>query len=239
MTTTSEVVDNLGGAVMAGGCLVLRPLLRPQYARWGASDDEVMRRLPGDERVPAPLLVQTLAVTVAAPAANIWPWLAQIGQERGGLYSYELLENLARCDMHNAERVEPSWELRAGDRVRLGPAGYPVHAVIDLRRNGWLLLAGADPATGQAAPLPQPGQAEYTNFSWVFVLDERPDGTTRLITRNRLDYAPRTMGMRMMWEWITDPLGFVMTRRMLLGIKERAEGKVFLPGRGQPDRLEA
>ena len=55
------------------------------------------------------------------------------------------------------------------------------------------------------------------------MLDERPDGTTRLVTRNRLDYAPRTFGMRMMWEWITDPLGFVMTRRMLLGIKERAE----------------
>jgi len=223
MTTTSEILDNLGGAALAGSCLALRPLLRPRYARWGASDIEVMQRLPGDERVPAPLLVQTLAVTVAAPAACIWPWLAQIGQERGGLYSYELLENLARCDMHNAERVERAWELQAGDRVRLGPPGYPVHAVVDLRRNGWLLLSGADPATGQAAPLPQPGQAQYANFSWVFVLDERPDGTTRLVTRNRLDYAPRTFGMRMMWEWITDPLGFVMTRRMLLGIKERAE----------------
>jgi hypothetical protein len=223
MTTTGEVFDNFGGALMIGGCLVLRPLLRPRYARWGATDDEVGRPLPGDERVPNPVLVQTLAVTIQAPAAKVWPWLAQIGQERGGLYSYELLENLARCQMHNAEQIEPAWELQAGDRVRLGPPGYPVHSVVGLERNRWLLLAGADIATGAVAPLPQPGQAEYTNYAWVFYLDERPDGVTRLITRNRLDYAPRPFGLRLMWEWITDPLGFVMTRRMLLGIKERAE----------------
>jgi hypothetical protein len=223
MSTSTEVFDNLGGALMIGGCLLLRPLLRPRYARWGASDEEVMCRLPGDERVPAPVLVQTLAVTIEARAAAVWPWLAQIGQERGGLYSYELLENLARCDMHNADRVEPRWELQVGDRVRLGPPGYPVHAVVGRERNHWLLLAGADPATGLAAPLPHLGHAEYTNYSWVFYLAERPGGTTRLITRNRLDYAPRPFGMRLVWEWITDPLGFVMTRRMLLGIKERAE----------------
>jgi hypothetical protein len=223
MTTTSEVFDNLGGALLIGGCLALRPLLRPRYARWGATDAELARPLPGDERVPDPVLVQTMAVTIHAPAAKVWPWLAQIGQERGGLYSYELLENLARCQMRNADRVEPAWELQVGDRVRLGPPGYPVDAVVALERNRWLLLAGADLATGVAAPLPQPGQVEYTNYSWVFYLDERPDGTTRLITRNRLDYAPRPFGLRLVWEWITDPLGFVMTRRMLLGIKERAE----------------
>ena len=223
MTTTSEVFDNLRGALLISGCLALRPLLRTRFARWGATDAEVTRVLPGDERVPEPVLVQTLAVTVHAPAAAVWPWLAQIGQERGGLYSYELLENIARCDMHNAERVQPEWELRVGDRVRLGPPGYPVDAVVAMQRGRWLLLAGADPKTAVAAPLPAPGQVEYTNYSWVFYLDERPDGTTRLITRNRLDYAPRPFGMRLIWEWITDPLGFVMTRRMLLGIKERAE----------------
>jgi len=223
MTTANDVFDNLGGALMIGGCLVLRPLLRTRYARWGATDAEVLRRLPGDERVPNPVLVQTMAVTVNASAAVVWPWVAQIGQERAGLYSYELLENIARCDMHNAARVEPDWELHVGDRVRLGPPGYPVDAVVGVERNRWLLLAGADPQTATVAPLPQPGQAAYVNYSWVFFLDEQLDGKTRLITRNRLDYAPRPFGMRVMWEWITDPLGFVMTRRMLLGIKERAE----------------
>jgi hypothetical protein len=237
MTTTSEVFDNLSGALMIGGCLALRPLLRTRYARWGATDKEVARSLPGDERVPNPVLVQTLAVTVNAPAAAVWPWLAQIGQERGGLYSYELLENVAGCAMHNAERIEPQWELAAGDRVRLGPPGYPVHAVVGLQRGRWLLLAGADLKTAVVDPLPQPGQAEYTNYSWLFHLEEQPGGATRLITRTRLDYAPRPFALRLVWEWITDPIGFVMTRRMLLGLKERAER--FQAGARTPIRSES
>lgn len=223
MTTASEVLDNVGGALRIGSCLALRPLLRTRYSRWGATSAEVRRLLPGDERVPNPVLVQTMAVSIQASPSTVWPWLAQIGQERGGLYSYELLENLARCDMHNAECVEPAWELKVGDRVRLGPPGYPLHIVAGLERHQWLLLAGADPATGELVPLPRVGQAEYTNYSWVFYLQGQPGGTTRLIMRSRLDYAPRPLGMRLVWEWLTDPIGAVMTRRMLLGIKERSE----------------
>jgi hypothetical protein len=223
MTTASEVLDNVGGAILIGGCLALRPLLRPRYARWGATDEEIMRRLPGDERTPNATVIQTMAVTVHSKAATIWPWLAQIGQERGGLYSYELLENIARCRMHNADHVEPAWELHVGDRVRLGPPGYPVYAVVGVERNHWLLLAGADFTTCEAAPIPQPGATEYINDSWVFFLDEGNDGTTRLISRSRLDYAPHTFGQKLTWEWSTDPIGAVMMRRMLLGIKERVE----------------
>ncbi len=223
MTTIAEVFDNIVGAAMIAGAIVLRPLLQTRYRRWGASEDETTRRLPGDERVPAPLVTQTLAVTVQARAADIWPWLTQIGQERGGLYSYELLENLARCKMRNADRIVPEWELHVGDLVRLGPPGFPVHKVVGLERGRWLLLAGADIKTGDVPAMPEAGQAEYTNYSWVFFLQERPDGTTRLITRNRLDYAPRSLAFNLIWQWMTDPIGFVMTRRMLLGIKQRAE----------------
>jgi hypothetical protein len=168
-------------------------------------------------------VTQTLAVTIHAPAAAVWPWLAQIGQERGGLYSYELLENIARCQMHNADRIVPEWELQVGDLVRLGPPGYPVHKVVGLARGRWLLLAGADIKSGEAPDPPKPGAESYTNYAWVFFLHEQPDGTTRLITRNHLDYAPRTLAFKAIWEWITDPIGFVMTRKMLLGIKQRAE----------------
>jgi len=223
MTTTTEVLDNAGGALLVGAHVILRPLLHSRYSRWGATDAEMMQALPGDERVPAPLVVQTLAITIKAQAGAVWPWVAQIGQERGGLYSYELLENLARCQMHNADRIVPEWELQVGDRVRLGPPGFPVHAVVGLERGRWLLLAGADFTTGQAAEPPQPGQVQYTNFAWVFQFTDQGDGTTRLITRTRLDYAPRTFGLKLTWEWLTDPIGFVMTRRMLLGIKQRAE----------------
>lgn len=223
MTSLKEIADNLGGAIMIAGHLILRPLLQNGYRRWHASDEETSRRLPGDERIPHSLVTQTLAITIRARSADIWPWIAQIGQERGGLYSYELLENLARCQMRNADRIVPDWELKVGDRVRLGPPGYPVHAVVGLERGHWLLLAGANMKTGQAEPLPQPGQTQYTNFSWVFHLEEQPDGATRLLTRTRLDYAPRSFGLKLVWEWLTDPIGFVMTRRMLLGIKQRAE----------------
>jgi hypothetical protein len=221
--TFREVLENVGGALIIGGCIVLRPLLRARYSRWGASDEEVKRLLPGDERVPDSLATQTLAVTVHARAAEIWPWLAQIGQQRGGLYSYELLENLARCRMRNADRVVPEWELAVGDRVRLGPEGYPVHGVVALKRGRWLLLAGANVKTARVEDLPKPDQAEYTNYSWIFYLDERPNDSTRLISRSRLDYAPRSFGSRVIWIWLTDPIGFVMTRKMLLTLKQRAE----------------
>lgn len=223
MTSFVEVIDNVSGAVMIAGTLILRPLLANRYRRWNTTGDEATRALPGDERVPEPLVTQTLAVTVKARPADVWPWLAQIGQERGGLYSYELLENLARCQIQNADRIVPEWELHVGELVRLGPPGYPVHKVVGLERGRWLLLAGADIKTGEVAALPKPGQAEYTNYSWVFFLQKRPDGTTRLITRNRLDYAPCSFAPKLIWEWFTDPIGFVMTRKMLLGIKGRAE----------------
>jgi hypothetical protein len=224
MPALTEVLDNIGGAIAIGGLIVTRPLVKARYNRWHVTDAELAAKLPGDARVPNPQVVQMLGVTIKAQAAAIWPWISQIGQERGGLYSYELLENLARCQMRNADRIVPEWELKVGDRVRLGPEGYPVHQVVGLERGRWLLLAGANLKTGIADPLPQPGQAQYANFSWVLYLDERRDGATRLLSRTRLAYAPRTFGARVMWEWMTDPIGFVMTRKMLLGIKERVEG---------------
>lgn len=231
MTTIAEIASNLGGAGLIAGCIALRPLVQPSYSRWHATPDEVQRSLPGDERVPHPLVSQTLAVTIQAAPAQVWPWLAQIGQERGGLYSYELLENFARCRLHNAERIVPEWELRVGDRVRFGPPGYPVMQVVGLERNRWLLLAGADFKTAQAAPLPKPGDAVYINQSWVFCLDEQAGGCTRLLARSKLDYAPRTFANKLTWEWTTDPIGFVMTRKMLLTLKQRAEASLPITSR--------
>jgi len=98
-----------------------------------------------------------------------------------------------------------------------------VNQVVALERGRWLLMAGADLKTGIAAPLPQLGQTTYINYVWVLYLDERPDGTTRLISRTRLDYAPRTFAAKLMWEVFTDPIGCVMTRKMLLTIKQRVE----------------
>jgi hypothetical protein len=223
MTTFSEILDNLGGALRIAGNLISQPITRSHFRFRGATQEDRQRTLPGDERAPNPIVVTTMAVTINASASAVWPWIAQLGQERGGMYSYELLENIARCQMHNADRIVPEWEMKVGDQMRMGPQGYPVNQVVALERGRWLLMAGADLKTGIAAPLPEPEQTEYVNYSWVLYLDERPDGTTRLISRTRLDYAPRTFAFKLIWEVFTDPIGCVMTRKMLLTIKQRVE----------------
>ena len=224
MTTLTKVLDNAGGALLILGTIVLRPIVRRHYSRWGATDAEVNRALPGDERVRS-LVTTNAAITIKAKAADVWPWIAQFGQERGGMYSYELLENLIGCKMRNADYLNPAWEMNVGDLMRMGPPGYPVDQVIALERGRWLLMAGADPKTGQVPPLPQPGQGNYVNATWLLYLDEQPDGTTRLISRNRLDYAPQTFGLKLVWEVFTDPIGCVMSRKMLLTIKRLVEKK--------------
>ena len=225
MAKIAEVLENIGGAVLIAGCIVFRPFVRRYYSRWGATEAEVKRTLPGDERLPRSLVTADAAITIEAKAADIWPWISQLGQERGGMYSYELLENLIGCKMRNTDHIDPAWEMKVGDLMRMGPPGYPVDQVIALERGRWLLMAGADPKTGLAAPLPQPVQTNYVNATWLLYLDERPDGTTRLISRNRLDYAPRTFGLKLIWEVFTDPIGCVMSRKMLLTIKQLVEAK--------------
>jgi hypothetical protein len=223
MATLHDILDNLGGALRIAGNLIFQPVTRSHYRFWGATKEDKQRALPGDERVPDPMVLTTMAITINAPASEAWPWVAQLGQERGGMYSYELLENIARCQMRNADRVVPEWEMKVGDQMRMGPQGYPVNQVVALERGRWLLMAGADLKTGIAAPLPQLGQATYINYTWVLYLDERPDGTTRIIARTRLAYAPRTFAAKLMWEVFTDPIGCTMMRKMLLTLKQRVE----------------
>lgn len=192
--------------------LVLSPVLRPWYSTWGATEPEVHGALPGDDLVPHPRLTTTRAITISAPIASVWPWLVQIGQGRGGLYSYELLENLIGCDIHNVDRVIPELQnLQPGDPVRLGPQGYPFYRVAAVERDKALVLQAANPRTGE------PGTG-----SWAFVLTQISAPTTRLLIRSRTDYAPGIANL-ITWRIITDPLHFVMERKMLLTIKERAE----------------
>lgn len=226
MTDAREVLDNVRGAGSIAAHVALRPWWQRRYRRWGATDAEAAATLPGDERVPHPWIQQTLALDVAAPPERVWPWVAQIGQERAGLYSYALLENLARCRMRNADEVRPEWALAVGDLVRLGPEGYPCHRVVGLEPYRWLLLSAADPKTTERAPdaTDAGGPAPVTQ-TWLFHLG-RQEGGTRLLTRSRLDVADRSSrANRAIWQWVTDPVGFVMTRRMLEGIAERAEGR--------------
>ena len=178
--------------------------IRPWHLRWGATDEEARQPLPGDELAPSPKLKATHAITINAPAADVWPWLVQMGQTRGGFYSYTWLENLVGCHMHNADEVVTEWqELKVGDKVWLHPKAPPV----------------------EVAAI-EPGRAIVLKGWGAFVLQPIDEKTTRLIIRSQGDYNPDLKNRILnffLWRVVFEPAHFVMERKMLLGIKARAE----------------
>jgi len=145
----------------------------------GASDEEVTASLPGDELIDVPNLSATRAITIHSGHEAVWPWLAQIGQGRGGFYSYAVLENLVGCNIHNADRIVDEWQhLELGDEVRLAPRA--ALQVARLEPGKALVLQGGVPVLNKELA-----------FTWAFVLKERPDGTTRLLVRERYGSASR------------------------------------------------
>jgi|SRR5450631_1080687 len=208
----------LGGAQVAGTAL-LAPILRRRYNRWGATPAELGARMPGDDLVPHPRLGYTRAITINAPVDAVWPWLAQIGQGRGGLYSFDGLENLVRCDIHSLDRIaEEHQHLGAGDLVRMGPDGFPCFWVQHLSAPTELVLIGADPHPPHE---PAPAEAPAGVATWQWVLHSFDGGSrTRLRVRQRLTYPDR---LSVMWH-VVEPIGFVMEREMLRGFKRRADG---------------
>ena len=197
-----------GIAVLAGAAAGVL-LARRWQLRWGATAQELAGPLPGDELIEGPGLTGTRALTVRAPADRVWPWVAQLGQARGGFYSYDFLENLVGCNIHSADRVVPEWQaIRPGDEVRLHPDVTLEVAAVDPGR--WLVLRSAVP-DGPSPPF---------GFTWAFALQAGPDETTRLIARERYAYTRR-------WaRFIVEPvelIDFVMTQKMLRGIRSRAE----------------
>jgi hypothetical protein len=201
------------GVLSIVGTVVTSPLLRPWYRKWGATTEELKMVLPGDALVPNPRLESTRAVTIQASAARVWPWLVQMGQGRGGLYSYERLENLVGCDMQNVDAIIPQYqELNVGDQVGLGPEGYPAFEVAAIVPGIALILRGDTPNPN----------GKPTTWIWIFYLAPIDEHTTRLLLRSRLDYEP-TLGNNISWRVFTDPIAFNMEREMLRGIRRRAE----------------
>ena len=174
--------------------------------RWGATRVDLARVMPGDADVPDPNYDTTLGVTIEASRAEIWPWLIQMGYQRGGLYSYDWLDRLfGFLDRPSATRVLPQYQrLAVGDEIPMGAgAGFPVRAI--------------DPYSALVLGRDAPG----FRWIWQFGLYSVGAGRTRLISRNRANVA-RTVGWRL-FMIVLEPAAFLMTRRMLLGIKQRAE----------------
>jgi hypothetical protein len=189
-----------GAAALALGS-VYGALFRRRIMEWGATEREAASRLPGDELLRDASRVATRAIDIRAPARAVWPWIAQMGPApRGGAYTYDWIENLLGLDMHSVDRILPEFqEPQIGDTIGYGSNRMRVERVEPER-----VLAR---------------RSQDGNWVWAFVLYER-EGSTRLISRNRFrtpTLASR-LGMLPM-----EPASLVMERKMLQGIKDRAE----------------
>lgn len=197
--TTKLGLAGLAAAGCAYGCFVRRRLVD-----WGASRDEARGRLAGDELLDDPDLVATRAITIAAPPSTVWPWLVQMGPgERGGAYSYDWIENLLGLDMHSVDRVLPQFQdVHVGD------------VVPDRHGKPWIRFERVEPERVLAT------RVADGSWVWSFVLVEE-GGWTRLLSRNRIRAGGGLTG-RLALELMI-PGSLVMERKMLRGIRQRAE----------------
>jgi hypothetical protein len=189
------------GALLVALAGAYRRLLRGPILTWGATPEEAAAHLPGDDLLEEADGVATRAITIAAPRSAVWPWIAQMGPApRGGAYTYDRIENLFGLNMHSADRVIPEFQHpEIGEGFGFG-ANRMSYAIVEPEHV--LAIRSAD-----------------GNWVWTFVLDEQEAGT-RLISRNRfrLPKLRDKLGMIPM-----EPGSLVMERKMLLGIKQRAE----------------
>jgi hypothetical protein len=208
LETTMKKFFKFVGVLAGLGILavIIIVTLMPWMDRWGATDDEIAASYSADGLVPFPAVTYTRAITVNASAEEIYPWLVQMGAEKGGMYSYSWFEtNVLQCELINADRIHEEWQgLKVGDKVKMCPGenwGPPAYEVALME-------------TDQALVIGHRENGKWGDI-WQFILIPQTDGTTRLVTRSR-DMKSGA------WNVIR-PGVFIMERAMLLGIKERAE----------------
>ncbi|BBX18500.1 SRPBCC family protein [Mycolicibacterium duvalii] len=187
---------------------------RRYFRDWGTTKEESTSVLPGDHLLAAPVLQATEGVWIEAAAEQVWPWLVQMGQDRGGLYSFEALENALGLDYRNADRIHPEWQdLAVGDPVRLVPRGW-----LGLRHGVEMTVAAIDAPHSivlRAAPPQLPWE-----MVWSFHLLPHWEDRCRLLIRSRL--ALRHPG-EVAFAELAGPARAFVTRGMLLGVKRRVE----------------
>ena len=200
----------MGLTAIGGAAAAYILVARSWHLKWGATNQECDASMPGDELIASADLTATRAISIRAPADQVWPWIAQLGQGRGGFYSYDFLENLVGCNIHSADRIVPERQnVAVGDEVRLAPKVGLAVAVLDRGRS--FVLRGGIPMGNTAPPY---------DFTWAFALRAGSHETTRLLVRERYRYT------RPWARLIVEPaeaISFVMSQKMLRGIKDRAE----------------
>lgn len=187
--------------------------IRRWMGRWGTTPSDLSRVMAGDGLIADPTYSGTMAVIVNAPPEDIWPWLVQMGYQRGGLYSYDWLDRLfGFLDRPSTVRILPEFQhLAVGDEIPLG------------RGPGWP-VAVMEPPRALVLDMRNMGSIDWVWQFGLYTVDEKQ---TRLVSRSRVH-------ARTIWAWLLtsaiEPAGFVMTRRMLLGLKQRAEALAAASG---------
>ena len=190
---------------------------RPYQLRWGATDEEVQRPMPGDELNPSPKFLATRAITIEATPEEIWPWLIQMGYKRAGFYGYDILENLGSPrGISSAQIVVPEFQhFKVGDEVPISPAGGLVFYAIEPNR--YLIWSG------------EPG---WGGFTWaLYPVDENH---TRLISRIRWSHNWKKPG-QLGFDLLTEFGDHLAIRKILQGVKGRAEGRIEPMARGNTE----
>ncbi len=205
----------LEGASLMVWNVVATPFIGGRRLRWGTEGTEARDPLPGDEFVPKPKWSYTLGIAVAASPEDVWPWIAQLGQGRGGFYTYQTLENLAGCRITNTTEILPDHQHPVvGDDIFLHPTAPPMRIEIVDPPHA-LVLVGSPADLG--------AEDSWGMSTWQFVVEPGPRGGSRFLTRGRYDYAPDWKSRLVFGRFPIEVISFVMSRKMMLEIKRLAE----------------
>jgi hypothetical protein len=200
---------------MAAGFLT--PFQREERSHWGLDPEVANRVYPGDELVASPRWGWTHGIEIEAPTGEVWPWIEQLGADRGGFYSYQWLENVAGCALQNAETTHREWTVSEGDAFSLHPKG-PTLRVARVERGRYFVVHGPADVDARATGKP------WAEVTWLFYLEALGEKRSRLISRYRCATSDDLATRLGLGPVLVEPVGFAMDRRMLMGVKSRVEG---------------